>query len=338
MLRSSKTVGTRRWALSALALAACVAAGPAGAKDTYPSHAITLITPYSTGGDSDLAARNFSLVAQKYFGQPVVVVNKPGASGLIGSELGRQAEPDGYTLLLSRPGSQAIMPAISPTKTKYKWNDFTSIGLLELNPYGCFVNAKSPYKTYQDFEKALRTKGARMNYGTAGVLTTNDMGPRLLFSILKLGKNTPQQIPYKGTGEATTSILSNQTDFSCSSIGPAYGLIQSGELRALFVTTPERLKTLPDVPTAKELGIGKMEQITGWSGISGPPNMPRELVEKIAGFMAQVGKDPAWIKATENAGSVPYMKGPDEAQSFGRTQYETYNELGKELDLIDKVQ
>jgi len=323
MLRSSKTVRPSHWTLSALAVAACVAAAPSWAKDDYPSHAITLITPYSTGGDSDLAARNFSLVAQKHFGQPVVVVNKPGASGIIGSELGRQAAPDGYTLLLSRPGSQAILPAVSPTKTKYKWDDFTPIGLLELNPYGCYVNAKSPYKTYKDFEQALRTNGAKMNYGTAGVATTNDMGPRLLFSILKLGNNTPQQIPYKGTGEATTSVLSNQTNFSCSSIGPAFGLIKSGELRALFVTTPERLKSLPDVPTAKELGIEKMEQITGWSGISGPPNMPPELVKKIASLMAKVGQDPAWIQATENAGSVPHMKGPDEAKAFARSQYET---------------
>jgi len=338
MLHASRPAIPRRLALPALAVAACLAAAPSLAADNYPSRPITLITPYSTGGDSDLAARNFSLVAQKHFGQPVVVVNKPGASGIIGSELGRQAEPDGYTLLLSRPGSQAILPAISPTKTKYKWNDFTSIGLLELNPYGCYVNAKSPYKTYKDFEQALRTKGAQMNFGTAGVLTTNDMGPRLLFDILGLGKNSPQQIPYKGTGEATTSLLANQTDFSCSSIGPAFGLIQGGELRALFVTTPERLKSLPDVPTARELGIEKMEQITGWSGIAGPPNMPRELVQRIASLMEKVGQDPAWIQATENAGSVPYMKGAEEALDFGRKQYEVYRQLGESLDLIDKVQ
>lgn len=323
-------------ALSAAA-AACLAVNPAWAKSDYPSHSITLITPYSTGGDSDLAARNFSLVAQKYFGQPVVVVNKPGASGVIGSEQGRTAAPDGYTLLLSRPGSQAILPAIAPTKTKYKWNDFTPIGLLELNPYGCYVKGDSPYKTYQDFEKALRSKGASMNYATAGALTTNDMGPQVLFSELKLTGKPPTQIPYKGTGEATSALLAGQVDFSCSSIGPAFGLIQAGNLRALFVTTPERLKTLPDVPTTKELGLSKMNQITGWSGISGPPDLPAEIVEKVWKVMAETGKDSKWINATENAGSVPYMKGPKEAHKFIEGQYEVYHELGKSLDIIDKL-
>ncbi len=323
-------------ALSAVA-AACMAAGPAWAKSDYPSRPITLITPYSTGGDSDLAARNFSAVAQKYFGQPVVVVNKPGASGVIGSEQGRTAAPDGYTLLLSRPGSQAILPAIAPSKTKYKWDDFTSIGLLELNPYGCYVKGDSPYKTYKDLEKALRSKGGSMNYGTAGALTTNDMGPQVLFSELKLSGKRPTQIPYKGTGEATSALLAGQVDFSCSSIGPAYGLIKAGNLRALFVTTPERLKTLPDVPTAKELGLEKMNQITGWSGISGPPGMPDEIVQKIWKVMEQTGKDATWIRATENAGSVPYMKGPAEAKKFNKEQFEVYHELGKSLGIIDKL-
>ncbi|MCC2596164.1 tripartite tricarboxylate transporter substrate binding protein [Pusillimonas sp. MFBS29] len=320
-----------------LSAAACMVANPAWAQSDYPSRPITLITPYSTGGDSDMAARNFSAVAFKYFKQPVVVLNKPGASGVIGSEQGRTAEPDGYTLLLSRPGSQAILPAIAPTQTKYKWDDFTAIGLLELNPYGCYVKGDSPYKTYKDFEKALREKGPSMNYGTAGTLTTNSMGPRVLFSELKLGGKVPTQIPYKGTGEATSALLAGQVDFSCSSIGPAFGLINAGNLRALFVTTPERLKSLPDVPTAKELGLSKMNQITGWSGISGPPNMPAEIVEKIRKVMEETGKDQQWISATENAGSVPYMKGPEEARKFIAGQFEVYHDLGKELDIIDKT-
>lgn len=336
MLHSKFKMATKPVLLSVLTAATCLAAGASAAKDTYPSHAITLITPYSTGGDSDMAARNFSAVAQKYFGQPVVVVNKPGASGVIGSELGRTAAPDGYTLLLSRPGSQAILPAISPTKTKYKWNDFTPIGLLELNPYGCYVKGDSAYKTFKDLETALREKGDSLNFGTAGALTTNDMGPRLLFATLKLGNKVPTQIPYKGTGEATSALLAGQIDFSCSSIGPAHGLIKAGNLRALFVTTPERLKSLPDVPTAKELGLGKMEQITGWSGISGPPGMPAELVEKIWKVMEETGKDAKWIGATENAGSIPYMKSPAEAKKFTQNQYEVYHELGKSLDIIDK--
>jgi tripartite-type tricarboxylate transporter receptor subunit TctC len=323
-------------ALTAITLGGLCA--PAVAAGNYPDHPITLITPYSAGGDSDIAARNFGAVAQKYLGQPVVVMNKPGASGVIGSDIGRTSPPDGYTLVLSRPGSQAILPAISPTKTKYHWNDFTVIGLLELTPYGCFVKGKSKYHSFDDLQKALKDHGKQMNYATSGALTTNAMGPRVLFNVLKLGQNTPTAIPYKGTGETITALMGDQVDFTCSSLGPAYGLVKEGSLRALFVTTPERLKNLPDVPTAKELGLGDMGQILGWSGLSGPPGMPKEVVQKLWEVMQQTAKDPQWSTAVENSGSVPHMRGPDEAQAFTQKQYQVYRDLGESLDIIDKVQ
>ena len=164
------------------------------AQAAYPDKVITLIAPYSAGGDSDLAARNFAAAAQKALGSPVIVVNKVGASGVIGSAQVLQAAPDGYTLLLARPGSQAILPAIMPARTKYKWEDFSMVGLLELNAYGCMTKATS-YKTFKEFTDALKQEGRRMNFGTAGVLTTNDMGPRQLFKMLKLdASNTPTQV------------------------------------------------------------------------------------------------------------------------------------------------
>lgn len=322
--------------LGAIALGSL--ATTAVAASDYPSKPITLITPYSAGGDSDIAARNFAAVAQKYLGQTVVVMNKPGASGVIGSEIGRTAPADGYTLLLSRPGSQAILPAISPTKTKYGWDAFTSIGLLELTPYGCYVNSKSDIKSFQDLQNQLRIRGPQMNYATSGALTTNAMGPRVLFNVLKLGDRGPTAIPYKGTGEAITAVLGSQVDFTCSSLGPAYGLIKEGNLRTLFVTTPERLTELPNVPTATELGLGDMGQILGWSGLSGPPNMPKEIVDKIWAAMEKTAKDPQWTKAVQNSGSVPYMRGPQEAHAFTEKQFQVYRALGESLDIIDKVQ
>ena len=236
---------------------------------------ITLIAPYSPGGDSDMAARNFAAAAQKALGTPVIVVNKQGASGVIGSAYVKSAAPDGYTLLLARPGSQSILPAIMPTRTKYKWDDFTMIGTLELNAYGCMAKA-SAYRDFNEFISALKTNGKKMNFGTAGVLTTNDLGPRQLFKLLGLGANAPTQIPYKGTGEATASLIAGETQFACGSIGSFLPMIKSGDLRALMVSTPKRLPSLPDVPTVREAGFPEMERITGWSGIYGPPAMPAE--------------------------------------------------------------
>ena len=307
------------------------------AQDAYPNKPINLIAPYSAGGDSDLAARVFAAYAQGPLGQTVIVINKPGGSGIIGSDFVRRSAPDGYTLLLARPGSQSILPALAPENTKYKWDDFAIVGLLELNPYGCAVRKDSPIKNFDDLSKALKTNAKSLNYGTAGVATTNDMGPRLLFNLLNLGENIPQQIPYKGTGEATSALLAGQIDFSCGSIGTMYSLIKDGQLRALLVTTPTRYKELPDVPTAAELGIPELGQIIGWSGIYAPVGTPKPVVDKLVQAMMEMDGNPAWRNATEKIGSIPYIKGQKEATEFAKTQYETYLSLGKKLNIIDKI-
>jgi tripartite-type tricarboxylate transporter receptor subunit TctC len=247
------------------------------------------------------------------------------------------AAPDGYTLVLARPGSQSILPAIMPMRTKYKWDDYTMIGLLELNPYGCFVKANK-FKSYADFSAVLRSRGKQMNFGTAGTLTTNDMGPRQLFKMLNLGDNAPTQIPYKASNEAMVGLMSGDIDFACASIGTFLPLVKNGDLFALLVTTPTRVSVLPDTPTARELGLNDLEQIVGWSGVFGPANLPSDVQAKLQQVMKAVANDSAWIAATEKLGSIPYVKTPDETRSFARDQFQLYRSLGESLKLIDKAE
>lgn len=316
--------------------AALLAAGLASAQTPYPNRPITIISPFSAGGDADLAARAYAAAATRALGQSVVVLNKVGASGVIGSAQVIAAAPDGYTLLLARTGSQAILPAIMPTSTKYKWDDYTFIGTLELNPYGCVVNAKSPYAKFGDLAEAIKVKGKSLNFGTAGILTTNDMGPRLLFRLLKLTPDqAPTQIPYKGTGEAVTSLLGGQTEFSCGSLGSFLPHIKAGTLRALMVTTAERVAALPDVPTARELGYADMESVVGWSAVFAPPGLPADVRDKLVAAMKTIAADPQWQAATAQTGSLPYVKSPEETREFTRQQYQLYRSLGESLNLID---
>ena len=255
---------------------------------------------------------------------------------MIGSAQVVAAPPDGYTLLLARTGSQAILPAIQPTSTKYKWDEYTFIGMLELNPYGCAVNAKSAYRSFDDLVKAIRAKGKSMNFGTAGLLTTNDMGPRELFRLLKLSADqAPTMIPYKGTGDTVQSLLANETDFSCGSMGPFLGHLKAGTLRALMVTTADRLASLPDVPTARELGYAEMERIVGWSAVFGPPKLPADVRDKLVATLKTIAADPAWQAGTAQTGSVPYVKTPEETRDFVQGQYQLYRTLGEQLGLID---
>lgn len=322
--------------LTAGLIAVALATPAARADDVYPNRPITLIAPYSAGGDADLAARNFGAAAQRILGQPVVVLNKTGGSGVIGSAAAIAAAPDGYTLLLGRTGSQAILPAIQPTKTKYGWDQYTFLSTLELNPYGCLVNAKSKYKTFKDLVDEIKTKGKALNYGTAGVLTTNDMGPRLLFNLLKAKDQAPTEIPYRGTGESAQSLMAGQTDFSCGSLGSFLGFVQGGVLRALVVTTSKRLESMPDVPTARELGYPEMEGIVGWSAVLAPPNLPPAIRAKLEATIAAIAKDEAWINGTARTGSVPYVLSSAETKDFIGKQYQLYRNLGESLGLIEK--
>lgn len=307
----------------------------ATAAQQYPTRPLLIVAPFSAGGDSDLAARNLGAVIPKYLKQNAVVLNKVGASGAIGSEHVKNAAPDGYTLLLARVGSQATLPALKPDLS-YKWNDFTFLGILELNPYVCAVVADSPYRTFGDLVEGIRKNPGKLKYSTAGVGTIHEMGPQLLFDVQKLGKEAAIQIPYKGGGEAATALLGKHVDFGCSNIGTALGFIKNRQMRALLTTTPERFKEIPDVPTAKEAGYPALERIIGWSALYGPPKMDRKLVALWGDTLKKVSTDTQWIGATEKIGSVPHIKSPEDTAKFVQEQYETYYRLGKSLDIVLK--
>ena len=312
-------------------LASLVLSGAAGAQ-AYPQHPITLIVPFSAGGDADIAARNLAPLAQRLLGQPIVPMNRAGASGAIGSQAVRAAKPDGYTLLLARVGSQVVLPALQQG-LGYKWNDFSFIGLLELNPLVCAVRTDSPYRTLADLVQVLRNKPGQLNYSTSGAATILNFGPQLLFDVLKLGKGAAVQITYKGGSEAALAVLSGEVDFSCGNLTSMIGNIKGGKLRALLTTTPERLKDIPDVPTAREAGYPQLEAIVGWSALVGPPGLPKEVVDRWVEVLNAAAKDSTWIAATEKAGSTPRLLSPAETEKFAGEQFGVYERLGRQLQI-----
>ncbi len=302
------------------------------AAQAQSSRPITVVAPFSAGGDSDLAARNVAASAANILGRPVIVLNKVGASGAIGSQFVREAKPDGETLLLARVGSQAVLPALKPS-TPYKWNDFTFLGLLELNPYVCAVRADSPYKTLTELVEGIKQNPGKFNYSTAGVGTIHEMGPQMLFEALKLGKDAAVQIPYKGGGEASAALVSGLVNFQCTNLATIQAFHKAGQARILVITTPERYREILEVPTARELGYAFLERITGWSALYGPPGMDKELVAKWGGVLQKVAKDPQWILSTERIGSVPQVLSPERTAEFVKAQFETYDRLGKSLGI-----
>ncbi len=312
-------------------MAGVVSMGSAFAQQ-YPSKPIQLVAPFGPGGDADLAARNLAAAAHAHLPQPMVVMNRAGAGGTVGTLAVKEAAPDGYTLLLSRVGSHAIAPAIQPG-LKYKWNDFTFISLLELNPMVCIVRADSPVKTLTDLVDSLKKNPGKLTYSTSGTGTVLNFATQTLFDAAKLGKNAAVEVPYKSGGEAATAVASSQADFSCLNLGPALPLMRGNRVRAIVQTVPERFKDLPDVPTAREAGYPQLEVMVGWSALVGPPNMPKDVVNRLSAAMAKIGADPKWTSGTEKIGGMPKPTTPEEAAKFVGEQVAVYERLGKLLNI-----
>ena len=313
------------------ALMAALGTGTALAQ-SYPNKTITLVAPYAVGGDSDFSGRNLSVVASKLLGQSVIVTNIVGASGTIGSQRVRTAAPDGYTLLVSRGGSQAITPALD-SSTPYKWNDFTFISLLDFNPVVCVVKPDAPYKTMKDLIDTIRANPGKLNYASAGPGTTQHLAVEVILSQLGMPSTAAMMIPYKGGGEATTALLGGQVQFICNNLTTMVGQIKGGAMRALVTSTPSRLKEFPDVPTAREMGVSNLEQVMGWSGLYGPPGLPAEVVTKWQAVLKEVAKDPNWLRGNDTVGAIPAIRSPQDTEKFAKEQFDLYSKLGTQLNL-----
>src|SRR5262249_11100838 len=260
--------------------------GGAGASGKgYPPKPITFIIAFAAGGDSDLSGRNVALHAQKYLNnQPIVPVNRVGASGVIGTMAVRTAPADGYTLLVARIATHAVVPALD-SKAPYKWNEFTMLSLIELNPFVCFVKADAPWKTAGELIAAIRAAPGKLNFSTAGVGTSQNMAAQYWMTLAGLTKDHAVGIHFKGGGEVTTAVLSGQVQFACNNAPTVIPHVKAGTLRALMVT-PARLPELPDAPSAREVGFPDMEKIVGWTALMGPPGLPKEVIERWTGVFA----------------------------------------------------
>ena len=299
----------------------------------YPVRPILLVVPYTAGSDADLAARTLAQHAPRYLaGQSIVVMNQPGASGAIGTLAVRNAAPDGYRLLLARIASQVILPA-TDRKTAYRWDEFTFLSVLETNPYVCAVRGNAPYASMKELISEIGKQPGKLNFATVGEGTVQNFGPQYLFNLTGLPKDAAVGIPYKGSGEITASLLGGQTHFTCSNLGALLGQVRAGSLRLLMTTTPEPLKELPHVPTARSLGWPDMERLAAWSALAGPARLPRDVAERWTNVLAQLAKDPAWLADVAKLGGIPAVRGPADTEKFVRGQYQLYERLAQRLGL-----
>jgi len=292
----------------------------------YPTKPILFVIPFAAGGDSDLSGRNVAQTASKYLNNtPIIAVNRVGASGAIAATMVRNAAPDGYTLLVGRIATHAILPALE-TKLPYKWNEFTMISMIELNPYVCFVRSDSAHKTAADLLGTIRRSPGKLNFATSGVATSQNMAAQYWMTLAGLTKDHAVGIHYKSGGEVTTAVLGGQVDFACNNAPTVIPQAKAGRMRVLFVT-PVRIPDLPDVPSAREAGYPDMEKIVGWTALMGPGGLPKPIVNRWSEVFAKLAKDPDWQAGNARIGGVVAIRSPAETEKYVREQYELYDKL-----------
>jgi tripartite-type tricarboxylate transporter receptor subunit TctC len=312
------------------------AANGLGADIRFPEKPTTLIAPFSAGGSADAAARLLAEHVPRHLPNSkatITVANRPGASGAIGTHLVARAAPDGFTLLLARTASSAILPAIDP-RTPYTLDDFTVLGLLHETPFVVCVRADSPWKRLGDLLGSLREAPGRITFATTGPATVLDLGVRQLFVTNGLAIDAGTAMPFAGGAEAVGAVASGRVHFMGSGLTDAMPALAAGSVRALVVGGRERHPLLPAVPTAKEAEAESLEAITGWSALFGPAALPDYVSNAWINALAALRTDIAWTEATKRSGSYPRLWSPEATRDYVRAQVSLYSELARRLGLL----
>lgn len=333
MIKRLLTLSTNLKAVttSAIVATALLQMPLAAVADEYPSRPVTIVIPYGPGGAADLSARLIAGNAPGFLGQPILPVNKTGAAGVTGSNFVLNSKPDGYTMLSARVGSQMGVPAMNKT-IPYGWDDFTIVGMTELNPFVLIVEADSPYKSFADFEKAVK-EGAELSYSSAGVGTLLHIATAVMVDAMGADPDKFTHIPFKGGGKARTAVVAGQVDFSWGNLSASMGALEGGQLRALAVTTSERFPAIPDVPTASEVGYDALEKIIGWSAIYGPPDLPEDVVAKWVDTLQQLKESNGWLRLTKGLGNIVSVMSPEDTKSFVEEQYKVFDSALEKLGM-----
>jgi tripartite-type tricarboxylate transporter receptor subunit TctC len=295
-----------RW-LFAVAVALAALNGSAAAQD-YPTRTITIVVPYPPGGGVDAIAR---IVAEKLsvaLKQQVIVDNRAGGSGIVGTRSVINAAPDGYTLMLGHSGSISINPSLYKNAGFDPRKDFAAIGLVASMPLALLAHPNFPARTVADVIAIAKKEGSRFNMGSSAVGTGSYMCAELFKAAAGLDMTI---VPYKGTAQFINDMLGGHMPVGFTVIPPAYGNIQAGTLRAIAVTSPQRTGVLPDVPTAAESGLPGFEAVLRY-GLLAPAGTPKPIIDRLNGELRNIVRSEDVRKRIASDGGDPMTSTPEE--------------------------
>jgi tripartite-type tricarboxylate transporter receptor subunit TctC len=330
-MEATMTDTTRRiFAIVGLTLAAALASLANAAAEDFPSRPVHLIVPYAGGGSGDLLARLLGDKLSNLWGQQVVVEDKPGAGGLIGTEMAAKAPPDGYTLYLATDGPLTIAATLH-RHMSYDWKrDLAPISMMAVGYQILLSSPKLPATNLKDFIALAQQNPGKYNFASIGVGSAPHLAAELFLSMAGL-KVT--HVPYRGSSQQSiAALIAGDVAMFVVGTSTAVPFVQAGAVRGLAVTAPKRIDSLPDVPTFAESGMPKMDYSL-WFAIEAPGGTPPAIVKKLHDDIAKVVADPDYQKALHIRGFEAQSDTPEQLAAFLEDNYLSLKPLIERLGL-----
>lgn len=297
--------------------------GHSHAQQAYPTKPIRMICPFPPGGTTDVVARLVAQNLTEAWKEQVIVDNRAGAGGIIGTELASKAPADGYTVLLGSITTHAVNPALYKKLKFDPITDFTPVTLVVSSPQLLAVHPSVPAKSVKDLVALAKAKSGQLNYGSAGVGTS----PHLTFELFKsMAGIDAVHIPYKGTGPAITELIGGQVQMMITGVVALMPHVKSGKLRGLAVTSAKRVAALPDLPTVAESGVPKFD-VSSWFGVFLPAGTPKPIVARMNSEIRRIVDIPDVRQKLVNQGADPETNTPEEFAAYVKSEMEKWGKV-----------
>ncbi|WP_298254447.1 tripartite tricarboxylate transporter substrate binding protein [Bradyrhizobium sp.] len=319
---------TKRFALALASFCLAVFAGAPAVAAPYPERPIRLVVPFAPGGGTDAVARILAQEMAKDLGTSVFVENRPGAGTIIGTQAVAVRQPDGYTLLMGT-FSHAVNSTLNARLPYDPHKDFAPVALIARSFNLVVVNPKSSVRSIADLVAAAKANPGKMTFGTYGVGTSAHLAGELFNDLAKVKLIA---VPYKGAAPAITDLISGQIDVMFTTVASAASLVESGQLRAIAVTSAERSPAFPQIPTVAEAGVPRYAA-ESWYGLFAPAGTPRNVIDRLNKSAATAVQSDAFRKLGVNEGLVTVALPPEALERYVQAEEERWRRVIREAGI-----
>ena len=321
--RSKTTVFA--FVLASLSLSALAGAFAAA---TYPERPVKIVVPFAPGGGTDVVARTLAQAMEQDLGASVFIENRPGAGTIIGTQAVAVSRPDGYTLLMGT-FSHAVNTTLNSKLPYDPHKDFAAVALIARSFNLVVVNPKSPYRSIADLVAAAKANPGKMTFGTYGVGTSAHLAGELFNDLAKVNLTA---VPYKGAAPAITDLIGGQIDVMFTTVASAASLVESGQLRAIAVTSAERSPAFPQLPTVAEAGVGGYAA-ESWYGLFAPAGTPKDVIDRLNKSAAAAVQAASFKKLGVNEGLVTVAMPPEALERYVQAEEERWRRVISEAGI-----